>query len=843
MWPERGEALSRTIEAEEVLAALYREAIDTWIVDARGLALRSLTAAADLPPDPAALAEQTGVLDRLLDELILTGLSTLYALALVEAVEGMEIEVDWPDIDWDVVPSVPEKVLDVFTSHTELTTEDVTSAVGMVYTDPFLRQQAEDFVETQRELVYATAERIQGKADQAMRGVSIAEARHAAEEAEQPIIEVFIERQRGAVAAVLTPGSEELAEVAELQSWQAAGVQNAAVIQAAALSEDVLDKTWIATLDGKTRDSHFAADGQRTPLAGTFTVGTAALRFPGDPAGPASEVRNCRCRVGVLAPDEAIPDEVDRHTERLNGRDSVAVNRKGSQRDEINRRADRGVVRAREDEDGVGRTAAGGWVAPSSQEYDMPKSPAQLAAEAKQRQEAAAAAAVATLENDGDGDGEDTSSETFRVFKDQPIAFVGIETSDGRMLAKDIELSFRNFPLPVMWCEKSVGGHYESYTVGVVEGAALDGDTLRGSGYWLNDEHADDAFGAASHKVSRPSVDLAATEWILTVDGKEISEEDWWDLPEDAHVVQTITKAELIGFTMVATPAFGDTMIEFSPERETRDVAVVASAAAEFRPRVYKAEHFSDPQLAGPTEIHMREDGRIVGHLACFGTCHRSIQANCVIAPRSPSSYAQFLTSPSVALDNGTRQRVGRLTVGTGHAPDTLSGPVAMAHYDNTGTCFALVNVGEDAHGIWVSGVAAPWATAEQIEMGLAAPLSGDWRDFGQGLDLIAALAVNTPGFAVRGRDGADGRPAALVASLGPAPTGKGGKSGAALSADDIASIVSKAVTEALAARDTDAEIDGLLAQAAEKVGPPEPPAPELTPDEEIDALLAEASI
>ena len=35
---------------------------------------------------------------------------------------------------------------------------------------------------------------------------------------------------------------------------------------------------------------------------------------------------------------------------------------------------------------------------------------------------------------------------------------------------------------------------------------------------------------------------------------------------------QTITKAELIGFTMVATPAFGDTMIEFNPERETRDV-------------------------------------------------------------------------------------------------------------------------------------------------------------------------------------------------------------------------------------------------------------------------------
>lgn len=431
-------------------------------------------------------------------------------------------------------------------------------------------------------------------------------------------------------------------------------------------------------------------------------------------------------------------------------------------------------------------------------------------------------------------------SESFRVFTDQPIAFIGIETSDGRMLQDGIDLSFRNFPLPAMWCEQSSGGHFDSYTVGVVESARVDGDTVRASGYWLNTDEANRAFETASRKVSRPSVDLAATEWILTDEnGKEISEEDWWDMPIDAKVVQTITKAELIGFTMVATPAFGDTMIEFNPERETRDAAVVASAADEFRPRVYDAAMFADPQLSEPTEIHMRDDGRIVGHLACFGQCHRSIQAQCVLAPRSPSSYAQFLTSPSVRLSDGTRMPVGRLTVGTGHAPDTVSGPVALAHYDNTGTCFAIVNVGEDKHGIWVSGVAAPWATAEQIEMGLAAPLSGDWRDFGQGLDLIAALAVNTPGFAVRGRTDENGRAVALVASIGPAPTGKRGRSGVALSADAIADIVQRAVTTALAKRDEDAEVAGLLAAVAVKAGPaPTPP----DPADEVAELLARVS-
>lgn len=830
MWPKRGEALSRTLDAEDVLADLYNEAISQWVTSLIPFVLPSLTAAGALPPDPGAIPEQTSALDRLLDELILAGLSTLWALSLMEASEGLEIEL--PDVDFDgPAPKVPRRVIEAMVENTGgfVTEEQITEAVTYVEADPYLRMQRDDFLDSQRELVHNTGPLIQGKVETAIRETALSWQ-------DEPV-EVEIVKEREAVAEVLTVGSPQLLDVAQLQSYQAAGVQNAAVLQAAALSEDVLDKTWIATLDGKTRDSHFAADGQRTPLTGTFTVGVSALRYPGDPAGPPSEVRNCRCRVGVLAPDEEIPDEVDRHTERLDGRDSVAVNRKGSQRDEINRRADRGVVRAREDEDGIGRTASGGWTAPSEQEYDVKKSPAQLAAEAQARQSAAAQAATQAVAELAAAE-EDSGGETFRTFTDQPVAFIGIETSDGRKLASDIELTVRTPPLPVMWCEKSVGGHYESYTVGVVEGARVDADKVVASGYWLNGEHSDDSFDLAEHKANRPSVDLAATEWILTdEDGKEITEEDWWDLPIDAKVIQTITKAELIGFTMVATPAFGETQIEFNPERETRDAAVVASAAAEFKPRVYPAAAFSDPGLAGPTEVQMDPaTGRIFGHLACFGACHRSIQSQCVIAPRSPSQYAQFHTSPSLLLDDGSRLPVGRLTVGTGHAPDKASGAVALAHYDNTGTCFALVRVGEDAHGIWVSGVAAPWATPEQIEMGLSAPLSGDWRDFGQGLDLIAALAVNTPGFAVRGRDGADGRPAALVASLGPAPTGKGGKSGVALGADAIAEIVERAVTAALTRRETEQNIDALVATAVEKVGPPPPPK---SPADEIGELIA----
>lgn len=51
-------------------------------------------------------------------------------------------------------------------------------------------------------------------------------------------------------------------------------------------------KQWDATLDGATRESHVAVDGEIRELDEKFSNG---LMFPGDPAGGAAEVVNCRC--------------------------------------------------------------------------------------------------------------------------------------------------------------------------------------------------------------------------------------------------------------------------------------------------------------------------------------------------------------------------------------------------------------------------------------------------------------------------------------------------------------------------------------------------------------------
>jgi hypothetical protein len=51
-------------------------------------------------------------------------------------------------------------------------------------------------------------------------------------------------------------------------------------------------KQWDSTLDGKTRDSHRAIDGEIKELDEKFSNG---LEYPGDPSGAAAEVINCRC--------------------------------------------------------------------------------------------------------------------------------------------------------------------------------------------------------------------------------------------------------------------------------------------------------------------------------------------------------------------------------------------------------------------------------------------------------------------------------------------------------------------------------------------------------------------
>lgn len=73
-------------------------------------------------------------------------------------------------------------------------------------------------------------------------------------------------------------------------------------------------KTWLATNDSRTRETHRVANGQRVPINQSFEVGDSALRFPGDPLGEPGETIGCRCSVAydfdIITPVNSNPGEL-----------------------------------------------------------------------------------------------------------------------------------------------------------------------------------------------------------------------------------------------------------------------------------------------------------------------------------------------------------------------------------------------------------------------------------------------------------------------------------------------------------------------------------------------------
>lgn len=75
-----------------------------------------------------------------------------------------------------------------------------------------------------------------------------------------------------------------------------------------------IKKRWVATLDGHTRASHRALDGEVVGIEEEFSNG---LMFPADPNGHPKEVYNCRCVMIAAYPDSEF--DISMRDNRLKG--------------------------------------------------------------------------------------------------------------------------------------------------------------------------------------------------------------------------------------------------------------------------------------------------------------------------------------------------------------------------------------------------------------------------------------------------------------------------------------------------------------------------------------------
>lgn len=313
------------------------------------------------------------------------------------------------------------------------------------------------------------------------------------------------------------------------------------------------------------------------------------------------------------------------------------------------------------------------------------------------------------------------------------LARLGMPTGDGRILSPG-GITNRDLPVPLMWQEKTGDGHGGAATVGAIETIEYSSDTVTATGTLLDlFPDRDRLMELIDKKIVGPSVDLADDVEYMMDDMDRI----------------IVTRAGIGGATLVPIEAFSDVSITLAATTqedpstpETSPDAVMASAAQ--RPAL---DWFRNPNLSGPTPLTVTDEGHVFGHVAVWGTCHVGLPG-CVTPPSSNTEYAHFLVGAELTAE-GVHVPVGKLTVGGGHATPDAGYQAAAAHYDDTATAVASVFAGEDEHGIWVAGYVIPGTTDDKIAELSRSPISGDWRRIGGNLEMIAAHAVNVPGFPI----------------------------------------------------------------------------------------------
>ena len=342
------------------------------------------------------------------------------------------------------------------------------------------------------------------------------------------------------------------------------------------------------------------------------------------------------------------------------------------------------------------------------------------------------------------------------------LAVEGVPTEDGRMLAEG-SLKWRDLPLSLTAMDTSNHGEPGPAKVaGRIDRIWRDGNEVWGEGVFNSDEFGTHIYELVSNQSLRgnsiePAV-LAYEVWDLEtmqpLSAEGIEEAQLNERP----LVTVFTDAIIMCSTVVATPALGGANIVLASGLihtiwfQEQPVDPLTASAAGMVPLHPPAAWFERPNLMEPTPLTITEEGQVFGHAALWNSCHIGEPSGpgiCVPPPRSGMNYEIFHHGACRTAE-GHDVVVGQLTLGTLHAGRDLGWRETMQHYEHSGLAFADVHAYEDRHGIVVVGALRPDVPATKVREAKAGALSGDWRQvIGRGLEFLAALVVNVPGFPI----------------------------------------------------------------------------------------------
>lgn len=126
-----------------------------------------------------------------------------------------------------------------------------------------------------------------------------------------------------AVTQRVNVGASKAIRIVQTETHRAVSQGTQASFEQAAAKGLIFKRVWVATLDGRTRDSHRSLDGQKVDIDQPFTIRGYSAMYPGG-FGIASEDINCRCT--VRAEIEGMEPSLRRARDEKTGKNVVIPN-------------------------------------------------------------------------------------------------------------------------------------------------------------------------------------------------------------------------------------------------------------------------------------------------------------------------------------------------------------------------------------------------------------------------------------------------------------------------------------------------------------------------------------
>jgi hypothetical protein len=580
----------------------------------------------------------------------------------------------------------------------------------------------------------------------------------------------FVVQLRASLDKATEP--HDASQVDRIATWMATAVVNKATLDAG--GADAV-KTWVTMRDEDVRDIHVPLHGQSLNFRERFTVGAAELAYPGEPRGPVEGWINCRCVLRVRSREATMTAAIDEPIEVDDDDPEAQVNEDQINHDPL---ACSGVLAPEGIASGDGRKFSEGAL--SWRELPIPLlwQPANL----QGHDGAVVVGNIERIERDGNllrwgghFASTDAADEVVGLIAERALRGISVDVDSAEMATDpteenpEVEFSAGRISAATICAIPAFAEAYiqigdpntqaDPQDVDDEAQVASGDEFKRGPGwitdpvptarihnYWIRGK------GAAKIRWGTPGDFTRCTRQLRKYIGPQFLNRTcaqwhhdalgYWpgELGKPGNPPDTPENRR----RAARHAASADTDCV-----ECEDTALVASVTLTPAPQreAFDAAWFRDPQFTGPQPVTISDDGYIRGHLAVFGTCHIGIQDVCVTPPMSKAAYAYFTTGAVLTTDGEIP--VGSITMDTGHASLSANARAAASHYDDTGAVVADVAAGEDQFGIWIAGAIRPGLPADKVERLRASALSGDWRAIRGNLELVAALAVNVPGFPI----------------------------------------------------------------------------------------------